>query len=124
MSLPRSRTALLAAALGSVLLCVGSAVPAGAADAPQLGLRFYSGPDRTGTEWVLDHSEPGVCYELPAAARSFSAIATPSPTDVYFTSDCRTGTPDAPGDWHYVVGTLNQGNFPLPALSYRVRAEA
>ncbi|MBQ1089270.1 hypothetical protein [Streptomyces sp. B93] len=116
----RSRLALLAAsAAGAALLTIGVATPAGAADFPGPGLRFYTGADRTGTELLADENDVGVCHELTTPALSYTAITSHN-TEVFFNPGCEKGTPEFPGDWYFLTGTFNGGDFPFPALSYRV----
>ncbi|MEV5177885.1 hypothetical protein AB0L10_44390 [Streptomyces flaveolus] len=120
----RSRIAVLAAAVaGATLMTLGSAAPAGAQDFPGLGLRFYSGADRTGTELLVDENDVGVCRELPGPQLSYLALTTHY-AEVFFNSNCQKGTPGNPSDLYFRTGTFNGGNFPFPALSYRILSNA
>ncbi|GAA2346008.1 hypothetical protein OKJ48_14525 [Streptomyces kunmingensis] len=112
--------ALTASAGAAALLVLGAAPQAGAAEWP--GVTFYTGVDGTGTAIAIDTDQVGVCRELPAAAKSYTSVSERG-VDVFFNPDCRTGAPGTNGDIHYVVGTLNTGDFPYPAVSYRVRAQ-
>jgi hypothetical protein len=112
--------ALAGAAAAASLLALASGAPAGADELP--GVHFYTGPDRTGTDIVADLGNPGVCHELPQSAASYLAIADKN-VEVYFNPGCRPGAPGTSSDLSYLTGTFNSGNFPYPAVSYRVRAE-
>ncbi|MFC0598250.1 hypothetical protein [Streptomyces palmae] len=110
------------AAAAAALLTLGAAPQAGAADLP-LGVTFYTGSDRTGTAMSADLDEVGVCQELSAPALSYLAISQRN-VDVFFNPDCQTGAPGQSGDLYYRTGTFNGGDFPYPALSFRVHADA
>jgi hypothetical protein len=110
---------------GTALLALGTGVqPASAATAsapaPFPSATFYTGTNLTGTATSVDLSQLGVCKTLPVSARSafnFSAREI----EVYFNPGCKTGTPGNTNDLSFVLGSLNLGNFPYPAVSYRVR---
>ncbi|NEA39315.1 hypothetical protein [Streptomyces sp. SID11385] len=103
-----------ATAVAAVLL--SGTAPADAAVLP--GVTFYTGVKQTGTAFQATLDD-GACHELPAASLSFSAISETG-VDVFFNAGCATGSPGTHGDLYYRTGTLGQGNFPFPAVSYRV----
>lgn len=119
MSTAFSRCAVAAGgALASGLLVLGAA--GGPASAGQLpGVTFYTGAHGTGTAISADLDTVGACHELPAGVHSFRSISERG-VEVFFNSDCRPGAPGTTGDLRYVVGTLNTGDFPYTAVSYRV----
>ncbi|CAL9639807.1 hypothetical protein SUDANB60_06271 (plasmid) [Streptomyces sp. enrichment culture] len=121
MALSRVKLAALAGAVSGATMLVLSSAPASASELP--GVSFYTGVNRTGTEMVAELGDPGVCHELSAPAASYLAISDRS-VEVYFNSNCRTGAPETSGDLYYMTGTLGSGNFPYPALSYRVTSGA
>lgn len=110
--------ALAGAAAAASLLTLTAGTPASADDLP--GVLFYTGANSTGTEMAADLGDPGVCHQLPQSAASYLAISDKN-VEVYFNPDCKTGAPGTSGDLYYVTGTLNSGNFPFLAVSYRVR---
>jgi hypothetical protein len=114
-------TAIAASAAAGVLLVLGASPQAGAAELP--GVTFYTGSDGTGTAGAANLDQVEVCQELPAKARSYTAVSNQN-VDVFFNADCQTGAPGKSSDLYFVTGTLNSGNFPYPAVSYRVHAGA
>ncbi|MCC3770976.1 hypothetical protein [Streptomyces sp. UNOC14_S4] len=101
---------------------LGLAQPAAAtaaADVPPGPIvSFYAGQDLHGREIPVDIARTG-CQALPEPARSavnFSVVDI----KVYFNPGCEPGSPGQPSDVYYVLGSLNQGNFPYPAVSYEV----
>ncbi|MFD7668727.1 hypothetical protein [Streptomyces sp. NPDC059788] len=113
-----------AAAAGGVLASSLLVLGAGGTSAVAAGLpgvTFYTGADATGSAITADLDKVGTCQELSAPVRSFRSISERS-VEVYFNAGCRPGAPGTNGDLTYVVGTLNTGNFPYAAVSYRVRA--
>ncbi len=115
-------TLVASTAAAAALLTVGAAPQAGAADLDP-GVTFYTGAARTGTAQRADLAQVGVCQELSAPALSYLAVSNQN-VDVFFNADCRTGAPGRSGDLYYRTGTLNAGDFPYPAVSFRVRADA
>ncbi|MGC5341450.1 hypothetical protein ACPXCE_00915 [Streptomyces sp. DT24] len=103
------------------LLVLGTGAPSSAAVRP--GVTFYTGLHGTGTAVAADLAQVGVCQELSPSARSYFA-ATDRNVEVFFNADCRAGAPGESSDLVYVTGTLNSGDFPWTAVSYRVRADA
>ncbi|MEV6123003.1 hypothetical protein AB0M23_21215 [Streptomyces sp. NPDC052077] len=110
-----------AVATAAAALCLAGT---GQAQADPLGsVTFYTGADRTGTAVRLDLEKVGVCQELGTPARSFLALSNQA-VDVFFNEDCVTGAPGRTGDLYFRTGTLGQGDFPYPAVSYRIRSAA
>ncbi|MGW0791722.1 hypothetical protein ACWD04_26715 [Streptomyces sp. NPDC002911] len=109
------------AAFGATLALMISAAPAQAAPAGFPTATFYTGADQAGTAQEADLDAVGTCQTLAQPALSYT-IVSDRDVDVFFNTDCRTGAPDTPGDLYYRTGTFNQGNFPYPAVSYRVRS--
>jgi len=111
----------MAAAIGgTALLALGTGVQPASATTPSPAA-FYTGTNQTGTATSVDLSQIGVCKTLsqPAlSALNYSAQYI----DVYFNSDCKTGTPGKVGDTYEILGSLMIGNFPYAAVSYRVSA--
>jgi hypothetical protein len=110
---------------GTALLALGTGVQsasAATASAPFTfpSATFYTGTNLTGTATSVDLSQVGVCKTLSRPARSAFNFSVQE-IEVYFNPDCKTGTPGNAGDISFVLGSLNLGNFPYPAVSYRVR---
>jgi hypothetical protein len=93
---------------------------AASAPAPFPSATFYTGTNLTGTATSVDLSQLGVCKTLSRSARSAFNFSVQE-IEVYFNPGCKTGTPGNAGDISFVLGSLNLGNFPYPAVSYRVR---
>jgi len=111
---------------GTALLVLGTGVQSASAatSAPAAfafpSATFYTGTNLTGTATSVDLSQVGVCKALSQPARSASDFSVQE-IEVYFNPDCKTGTPGRASDISFVLGSLNLGNFPYPAVSYRVR---
>ncbi|TCN32171.1 hypothetical protein EV644_12781 [Kribbella orskensis] len=117
----------MAAAIGgTALLALGPGVQSASAatSAPAAfafpSATFYTGTNLTGTATSVDLSQVGVCKALSQPARSAFNFSVQE-IEVYFNPDCKTGTPGKASDISFVLGSLNVGNFPYPAVSYRVR---
>ena len=117
----------MAAAIGgTALLALGTGVQSASASpsAPAAfafpSATFYTGTNLTGTATSVDLSQVGICTTLPQPARSAFNFSVQE-IEVYFNPGCKTGTPGRPSDISFVLGSLNVGNFPYPAVSYRVR---
>ncbi|MFF3754850.1 hypothetical protein ACFYYH_31140 [Streptomyces sp. NPDC002018] len=106
-------TAATAAALVAVM---GGAQPA-AATGPSAA--FYTGAGQTGTKIPVDLSGTGTCQALPQPVLSATNLSAQD-IDVYFNADCRTGAPGTTSDLYYRLGSLHNGDFGFPAVSYRV----
>ncbi|MFE6100406.1 hypothetical protein ACFVQ4_10620 [Streptomyces laurentii] len=87
------------------------------------GVHFYTGTGQTGTAQQADLGKAGACQELSAPALSYTAASNQN-VDVFFKPGCETGAPGKVGDLYFKTGTLNMGNFPYAAVSYRVHADA
>ncbi|EME98819.1 hypothetical protein H340_19518 [Streptomyces mobaraensis NBRC 13819 = DSM 40847] len=116
----KTLTAGAAALSGAALLLgAGLAQPASAADLPHAPVAYFaSGTDLTGRQAPVDITDPA-CRNLAEPALS-AVNLTDADIQVYFNRDCRTGAPGRPGDLYDALGSLHWGNFPYPALSYRV----
>ncbi|MEU1079658.1 hypothetical protein ABZ368_05315 [Streptomyces sp. NPDC005908] len=119
---PLRKAAASVTGAAAVLLTVAAAPQAGATDW-RPGVTFYTGAQQGGVAMSADLDAVGVCRELPAPAVSYLAVSDRN-VDVFFNPGCRTGAPGGTGDLGYRTGTLNAGDFPYPAVSYRVRADA
>ncbi|GGJ91916.1 hypothetical protein GCM10011583_24260 [Streptomyces camponoticapitis] len=119
LRLPGTAAAVTAGALLGLL----GVAPSATASAPVGEASFYTGAQQTGDETAVDLDAVGVCQSLPRSARSAVNLSAQN-IDVFFRPGCETGTPAAPGDTYYVLGSLHTAGFPFPALSYRVQSAA
>ncbi|MEU3188624.1 hypothetical protein ABZ707_31175 [Streptomyces sp. NPDC006923] len=117
VGLKKQLAGVLAGSGAALLVCTGLAQPAAAA-VPYPGASFYAAAGQSGTEFPVDLSSTA-CQTLPQAARSAVNLSG-SDIVVYFNPDCAPGTPGSSGDTTYVLGSLHSGDFPFPAVSYRV----
>jgi hypothetical protein len=113
---------------GTALFALGTGVQSASATTASASTTFpsatfYTGTNLTGTPTSVDLSQVGVCKTLSRSARSAFNFSVKE-IEVYFNPDCKTGTPGNPSDIYFVLGSLNLGNFPYPAVSYRVRTIA
>ncbi|MFJ5991983.1 hypothetical protein [Lentzea sp. NPDC092896] len=108
------RPALIAGGL-AVLASMALALPASAEGEHAV---LYSGSNLSGTKSAVDLAN-GECVNV-APVRSGLNISSAN-IDVFFNANCAKGLPGQSGDTYYVLGSLHQGNFPFPAVSYRVR---
>ncbi|MFI6082983.1 hypothetical protein ACIBBB_18725 [Streptomyces sp. NPDC051217] len=118
LRMPRLTGTAAAVTAGALLGLLGVA-PSAMASAQAGGASFYTGGQQTGDETAVDLDAVGVCRSLPLSARSAVNLSAQD-IDVFFRPGCETGTPAAPGDTYYVLGSLHTASFPFPALSYRV----
>lgn len=109
------RPALIAGGL-AVLASMALAVPASASGEH---ITLYSGANLSGTKSSVDLAN-SECVTLAEPVRSGINISS-ADLDVFYNADCATGLPGQPGDIHYALGSLHQGTFSFPAVSYRVR---
>lgn len=109
------RPALIAGGL-AVLASTALALPA-SADSWE-NAAFYAGADLTGTKYSVDLTNKQCVNITPAKS---AANISAADIEVFFNADCQKGSPGKPSDLYYVLGSLHQGNFPFPAVSYRVR---
>ncbi|MCC2274051.1 hypothetical protein LKL35_01120 [Streptomyces sp. ET3-23] len=109
----------IVASAAALTVSTGLAQPAAATDFPNAPVAYFAtGQDLTGRQMPVDISNTD-CRTLPEPARS-AVNFTAANIQVYFNHDCRTGLPDRPSDLSFGLGSLHWGNFPYPALSYRV----
>jgi hypothetical protein len=110
---------VVAAVGAAALAAVAVAQPAAAEPTPQLAV--YSGSYLTGTKTIIDLDSPGQCENLAEPAESARNLSS-SVIDVYYRTDCVTGTPGRDNELHHVMDGLHYADFRQPALSYRVRS--
>jgi hypothetical protein len=115
----------MAAAIGATaLLALGTGVQSASASSPAPSsfpsATFYTGTNLRGAATSVDLNQVGACKTLPQPARSAFNYSVQE-IEVYFNPDCKTGTPGRASDIYFVLGSLMNGNFPYPAVSYRVR---
>ncbi|MEV7239323.1 hypothetical protein AB0N06_37295 [Streptomyces sp. NPDC051020] len=109
----------------AALLALGGSAQAASATTFLPGAHFYAGTGLTGRDMPADLSKVGECQTLPQSAWSntnLTSLTASQDIDVYFRPNCQPGTPSEEGDIYFVTGTFNQGDFPYPAVSYRVHA--
>ncbi|MFD5387990.1 hypothetical protein ACFWMG_24200 [Streptomyces sp. NPDC127074] len=115
-----------ATAVGAaVLLALGGNAQAASATTFPPGAHFYTGTGQTWADMPADLSKVGTCQTLPQSARSYTnltSVTASQDIEVYFRPNCQSGTPSEEGDLRFLTGTLNLGDFPYPAVSYRVHA--
>lgn len=111
------RTTLIASGLAA-LAATTFALPATAAESGEHAA-FYSGTRLSGTKAPVDLTSHQ-CVNLAQPARSAINISNVA-IDVFYNSDCRPGLPGQTGNTHFILDSLGQANFSLPALSYRVK---
>lgn len=102
------RSALIAGGLAA-LASLALALPASAEGE---NAAFYSGSNLSGSKSPVDLAN-SECVNLASPVRSGVNISS-ADIDVFYGAGCE-------GEGHYVLGSLHQGNFPFPAVSYRVR---
>lgn len=109
----------VAASGAALLMGLGLAQPAAATDLPHAPVAYFSaGQDLTGRQTPVDITNTA-CQNLAEPALS-AVNFTAADIQVYFDRDCRTGLPGRPSDLSFGLGSLHWGNFPYPALSYKV----
>ncbi|SMD26348.1 hypothetical protein [Kibdelosporangium aridum] len=117
----RRKSFAIAAATVAALTSAAVAQPAAATaqSDPEYFVSLYTGPDLTGTETPISLEITGECVNLSQPVKSGIDIA-PVNLEIYFNADCVKGFPGQPGDIYFILGSLHAGNFPFPAMSYRV----
>ncbi|RLV01244.1 hypothetical protein CTZ27_12020 [Streptomyces griseocarneus] len=120
MAIRMKKCGAVAVSGAALIAGFGLAQPASAADASTWPpVSFYAGQDLHGREMPVDLTRTG-CQTLPEAARSAINYSV-ADIKVFFNPDCEPGRPGRHGDDVYsVLGSLSQGNFPYPAVSYQV----
>lgn len=102
------RPALIAGGL-AVLASMALALPVSASGEH---ITLYSGANLSGAKTPVDLAN-GECVNLASPVRSGINISS-ADIDVFYRAACS-------GESHYALGSLHQGDFPFPAVSYRVR---